>query len=140
MKTRNPKWTREELILALDLYFQLKPAQFLASNNKIIDLNVILKKLNAYPEHSSLKTFRNPNGVAKKLSNFLRLDPSYQGRGLEHGSMLEEEIWKKFRNDKSSLNNKVKNILKRIIVSYDLPPETCANNKLVFSQCQALAT
>ena len=118
MKTRNPKWTREELILALDLFYQLNPSKFIASNSKIIELSNIIKKLNAYPLKSNEITFRNPNGVAKKLSNFLRFDSTYKGKGLEHGGRLEEEIWNEFNKNRNSLNNEVNNILKKIISSY----------------------
>lgn len=34
-KKRNPKWQRDELILALDLYFQLEPGQLHAKNPHI---------------------------------------------------------------------------------------------------------
>ena len=35
-KKRNPKWQRDELILALDLYFRLEPGQIDARNPLIV--------------------------------------------------------------------------------------------------------
>jgi 5-methylcytosine-specific restriction protein A len=34
-----------------------------------------------------------------KLSNFLRYDPSYKGKGLSAGSHLEQEVWDMFSQD-----------------------------------------
>jgi 5-methylcytosine-specific restriction protein A len=38
-----------------------------------------------------------------KLSNFLRLDPSYKGKGLEAGSKLDKEVWDEFSDDTKHL-------------------------------------
>jgi len=42
---RNPKWHRDEIILALDLYFKIEPGQVSARNPKIIELSEILNRL-----------------------------------------------------------------------------------------------
>src|SRR6266851_9937374 len=34
-----------------------------------------------------------------KLCNFLALDPTYHGKGLERGGRLEQQIWDEFHND-----------------------------------------
>lgn len=49
---RNPKWHRDEVLLALDLYFKLELGQIHARNPAIIELSPIL---NALPL-SELKT------------------------------------------------------------------------------------
>lgn len=43
---RNPKWHRDELILALELYFRVEPGQIHARNPAIIELS---RTLNALP-------------------------------------------------------------------------------------------
>jgi hypothetical protein len=32
-----------------------------------------------------------------KLCNFLALDPSYHGKGLERGGRLEQQVWSEFQ-------------------------------------------
>lgn len=34
---RNPKWIRDEVILALDLYFKLEPGQIQAKNPQLVN-------------------------------------------------------------------------------------------------------
>lgn len=38
-----------------------------------------------------------------KLSNFLALDPTYEGKGLERGGKLEQRIWNEFSNNREEL-------------------------------------
>jgi len=92
-KKRNPPWSREELILALELY--LKEGLLDDHSPKVIELSETLKDL-AFVQKEDPEVFRNPNGVAMKLANFAALDPQYNGRGLSGGGKLDKEIWKEF--------------------------------------------
>lgn len=100
---KNPKWTRDELILALDLYFRCPPSKTNKDNKEIIKLSDALNSLPIHPQKSEYEKFRNPNGVYMKLCNFLRLDPNYSGTGLRAGGKLEEQIWHEFSGDKEYL-------------------------------------
>lgn len=93
---RNPAWTRDELILALDLYFHINPARVTAAHPDIIALSELLNQLPIHDIDFKDVSFRNPNGVYMKLCNFLRLDPDYPGKGLDAGSKLDIEIWDEF--------------------------------------------
>lgn len=101
--SRNPAWSRDELILALDLYFREPGARGNKSHLEVIKLS---KELNLLPIHPGAQgqSFRNPNGVAMKLSNFLKYDPKYKGKGLERGSILEKEVWEQFSEDRERLS------------------------------------
>lgn len=82
------KWTREELILAFNLYCKIPFGTIHIRNPKIISLAKILG--------------RTPSAVSWKLANFARLDPSLQDRniaGASHGSKLDVEIWEEFVGD-----------------------------------------
>jgi 5-methylcytosine-specific restriction protein A len=106
-----PDWTRDELILALDLYFRVPAARGNKNHPECIKLS---ERLNALPIHGGqahAKTFRNANGVGIKLSNFLRFDPTYKGKGLPAGSQLEEEVWKAFAGDHPRLRRAAEAIL-----------------------------
>ena len=100
---RNPTWHRDELILALDLYFRHNPAHI---NQNHPDVRALSKLLNALPIHADrpdAARFRNPNGVYMKLCNFLRFDPTYKGTGLRAGGLLEAQVWKAFADDRARL-------------------------------------
>jgi 5-methylcytosine-specific restriction protein A len=109
--SKNPNWQFDELILALDLYFRLDNKQVDESNPEIIQLSRILNDLPIHNKSEETATFRNPNGVAMKLGNFKRFDPTYKGKGLERGGKLEEVVWDRYKDDKASLRllaNKIK--------------------------------
>lgn len=100
---RNLPWTREELILALDLYLNVEPVGVSGKQLQVRELSRVLKKINLVTNRPDIDKFRNENGVSMKLSNFLRLDPSYHGQGLSSGGKLEEVIWDEFASDKQRL-------------------------------------
>jgi len=75
MPERNPPWARDELILALDLYFRLMgPDKLPHGKPEVVELSRILKSLPIHTERPDLARFRNTSGVYMKLSNFLSLD------------------------------------------------------------------
>ena len=107
---RNPKWKRDEVILALDLYFKLEPGQIHANNPDIIELSELLNKLPIHDIVPDTEKFRNPNGVGLKLSNFLAIDPDYSGKGMERFSKLDKQIFDEFKDDREKLNQIAKQI------------------------------
>jgi 5-methylcytosine-specific restriction enzyme A len=111
MKRRNPKWTRDELILALDLYFRHNPNHINSNHKEVIKLSKILRSLPIYDDSLKEENFRNTNSVYSKMSNFLWLDSNYPGKGRENGSKLDEIVWNEFHNDKTKLHNIAKSIL-----------------------------
>ena len=65
---RNPRWTPEEIILALDLY--LTHDQLDDRDAEVVELSATLNALDIHPERPDAERWRNPNGVALKLANF----------------------------------------------------------------------
>lgn len=89
---QNPVWTREELIVAFNLYCTLTFTRINASNKAVKELAEIIGRSN--------------NAVAIKLANFARLDPALQARnvaGMSHGGHGEELIWEEFNSDWNKL-------------------------------------
>jgi 5-methylcytosine-specific restriction protein A len=107
----NPDWTRDELILALDLYFREPAARGSKTHPECIKLSEALNSLPIHQGQAHGVTFRNANGVGMKLSNFLKYDPTYKGVGLTSGSRLEEEVWTTFSGDHTRLHQAAEAIL-----------------------------
>jgi 5-methylcytosine-specific restriction protein A len=103
MARRNPPWQRDELILALDLYFRHRPDTISKKHPEIAALSELLNKLPIHPDRPDAAKFRNVNGTYMKLCNFLALDPDYKGKGLEAGGRLERDIWTEFAADRERL-------------------------------------
>ncbi|MFC1973901.1 HNH endonuclease [Chloroflexota bacterium] len=102
--TRNPDWTRDELLLTLDLYFRVYQIYNHKGHPEIVELSNLLNSLPIHPRSGKSEKFRNPNGVYMKLCNFLRFDPSYEGTGLPRGSKLDEKVWEEFYSDREHLS------------------------------------
>lgn len=100
---RNPKWTKDELILALELFLKVNPLHTSEKHLDIIALSDLLNRLPIHSDRPDREKFRNPNGVYMKLCNFLRLDPSYTGKGLDAGSKLDEEVWNEYAANRPRL-------------------------------------
>jgi 5-methylcytosine-specific restriction protein A len=103
-RTRNPAWQRDELILALDLYFSHNPRHIDQRHAEVIRLSDTLNALPIHHKRPDEERFRNANGVYMKLCNFLRFDPSYTGVGLRGGGKLEQEIWDEFSDNQHYLH------------------------------------
>ncbi len=96
---RNPNWTRDELILALDLYFRVGRKWLDAQHPELVELSQLLNRLPIHDSGIRETNFRNPQGVSMKIANFLSLDPEYSGKGLYSVSKLDQEIWNDFANE-----------------------------------------
>ena len=86
MKRRN--WTREELILAFNLYCKITFGRIHSGNPKVIELSNIIE--------------RSSNAVALKLSNFASFDPHLKSRGIKgmrNAGKKDKEIWDEFTNN-----------------------------------------
>ena len=86
MDKRN--WTREELILAFNLYCKIPYGTFHGRNPKIIELAKLIN--------------RTPNALALKLSNFASFDPYHKARGIkgmQNTGKLDKEIWDEFTSN-----------------------------------------
>jgi 5-methylcytosine-specific restriction protein A len=112
-KRRNPAWSRDELILALDYYQTHLGEAHDPGKPEIIalsaEINAIAKMLGA----ATSDTLRNPNGVSMKLLNFRAHDPAYTARGragLSRGNRLEGELWGEFSTDIARLARVAANI------------------------------
>jgi 5-methylcytosine-specific restriction enzyme A len=101
--SKNPNWTNDEHILALDLYFSSEGRLLEPSDKKVIELSHLLNSLPIHSDELRTENFRNPDGVSMKLGNFRRLDPNFEGVGLPHGAKGEITIWKKYLNNKTDL-------------------------------------
>ena len=92
-------WTREEVILVMDLYVRLKahegrtiPDQ---SSAEIVQLSELLKRLSAYPPERQNDKYRNPNGAHLKLTN-LRAVQTADEHGMSSYSRRDAAIWREF--------------------------------------------
>ncbi len=85
-------WTREQTIVALNLYCKIPFNKVSSTHPDIIRIAKIIG--------------RTPNSVKMKIGNFGSFDPELKRRGivgLGNTSKLDEVVWNEFNNDWSSL-------------------------------------
>ncbi|HLT34296.1 MAG TPA: HNH endonuclease [Aquaticitalea sp.] len=85
MKAGQKLWTREELILAVNLYCKLPFGRLHRLNPEVIHLADLIG--------------RTPSSMAYKLVNFASLDPSLKAKGIKgasNASKLDADIWNEF--------------------------------------------
>lgn len=107
---RNPIWSRDELILALDLYLRHRGAPPAKDSSEVIELSDFLNQMGRVLGMVESETYRNANGVYMKMMNYMHRDPEYikDGRvGLTRGNKDEEFVWDEFASDPARLANVV---------------------------------
>lgn len=99
----NKNWSRDELIVAFNLYCKTPFTKINASNRAVKALAPTLG--------------RSASAVALKLANFARLDPALQERniaGMRHGSKSEVSIWNEFQGNWEDLAYQSEQILAKL--------------------------
>jgi 5-methylcytosine-specific restriction protein A len=95
-RQRNQDWSRDELILALDLYLQNRSHIPDKDHGTVTALSAFLRKMAGTKVSAS---YRNPNSVHMKLANLRSLDPQFiaQGKkGLPKGGKGDALVWAEF--------------------------------------------
>ena len=93
-------WTRDELLLAINLYCK---TQFGRIHNQNADIIHLAKKIN-----------RTPSAVSYKLANFASLDTSLSRKGASNVSKLDKEIWNEFFMDGEAIASKSEQLLDQV--------------------------
>jgi putative restriction endonuclease len=85
-------WTKEELIIAFNLYLKIPFSKIGARNKDIIHLANIVG--------------RTPNSIALRLVNFASVDPVLKARGvkgMDGGTKIVQPIWDEFFHNQEEL-------------------------------------
>ena len=89
----SPNWTREELILAFNLYLKIPFGKMHKGNEEVKKLAATLGR-------------RTADSVAIRLTNFANVDPYHQERGvkgMDGGRKQVKPIWDEFINNQEEL-------------------------------------
>jgi 5-methylcytosine-specific restriction protein A len=92
----NPDWTRDEVILALELYFDCGGSIPGSTDTRIVALSQLLRAIPYHSEAARRESFRNPAGVSFKLQNLRQVATE---RGLPNVSQTDRDVWRDFGND-----------------------------------------
>lgn len=93
----NPDWSREEVILALELYHSCGGQIPGPADERVRELSSVLRAFPYHIQAARQESFRNPDGVAFKLQNLRSVDT---GTGLKNTSRTDREVWEELGLDR----------------------------------------
>jgi predicted restriction endonuclease len=105
--TKRKTWSREETLLAVNLYCKTPFGRIHTGNPDIVELASMIG--------------RTASAVSWKLANFAHLDPSLERKGASNVSRLDREIWADFFNNWNALSFESEGLLSRFRRE-NLPP------------------
>lgn len=97
------KWTRDEQLLALRLYFLLPFGQLHQRNKEVMS---VAEAIN-----------RTPSAVAMKACNFASLDTAINQKGLGNVSQSDRDLWVSFMTDSESISSESEAMYHKIVSS-----------------------
>ncbi len=100
MENYGKKWTHDEIVLALGLYFQIPFGKIHSHSPEIIKLAGLMK--------------RTPASLSMKMGNLGRLDPTLATReigGLKNGAKIDKEVWDEFIGRRDDLATRYHELL-----------------------------
>lgn len=109
-------WREEEIRLLLTYYKRMKSGDMHKTHPLVLEASKAIRELEINKEYSSQsEKFRNPNGVALKLANFLFLDPQYEGKGMKGCSVLDRRVF----NEEFNINQNEESVNKGEMIKYN---------------------
>lgn len=127
----NPSWTRDETILALNLYFECEGKIPGSSDKRVIELSNILRNHPFHKIEVRKESFRNPSAVAFKLQNIRSVAT---GVGFDNTSKMDKLVW----NELGSKPEFTKELSSRIVSGMnslnesDIDTEDTDNEEMFF--------
>lgn len=109
-------WTREETLLALNLYCRISFGQQHSKNSEVIKLATAIN--------------RTPGSVAMKLNNFTSIDPEEHIRGvkgLSGASKLDHRIWNEFYSNHEEIASESERIWVKLVDINKIPTNNDEN-------------
>jgi 5-methylcytosine-specific restriction protein A len=121
---RSPNWSRDELILAFELYMRNPKSPPGKESFEVQELSRTLNALGKALGVQGETDYRNINGAYMKVMNFRRFDPDMIAAGkvgLSRGNKDEALVWSKFALDVPRLRQTAENIKSLIGSEQDRP-------------------
>jgi 5-methylcytosine-specific restriction protein A len=110
---KSPPWTRDEIILALDLYLRVGRRVPNPGDRPVIEVSRYLNQMPIHPPSARAPNFRNPAGVVLKVANLRAFDKSTTSVGMSRGSRLDREIYEEFEDAPELVSRAAREVLRR---------------------------
>jgi len=105
--SRNPEWTEDEMILGLAVYRRIGIGSLSKTRREVLELSELLNLLPIHPPQYRATSFRNPQGVTRRLNIFRELE---SGR-FRKGYAKYKRLLEKFGADTGAIQNAASEVL-----------------------------
>lgn len=119
---RNKPWSRDEIIIALDLYFRTYPRIPDKTSPEVEEVSGLLRRVQLMIDPDMSADYRNTNSVYLKMMNFHAFNPDHEGAGMPSGSRLDREMMLYYHPRQELLHETAAKIRKMIELGLDVPP------------------
>jgi 5-methylcytosine-specific restriction protein A len=99
---KNNSWDKEEVILLIELYLNLKDQPYTLNHSGLSELSKFLNKRAISLGLKVSNSFRNNTGIFMKLKNIQALDSSSKS-GLTNYSSMDKSVWDEYCGNKDLL-------------------------------------
>lgn len=103
------KWTHDETVIALGLYFQIPFGRITSSHPRVVE---IAEKMN-----------RSPASLSMKMGNLGRLDPTLAAvgiSGLVNGAKMEKVVWDEYADKREELSEEYDRLISSLGLNDEL--------------------
>lgn len=125
---RNPAWSRDETLLALNLYLQLDGRIPQKSDPRVMALSEALRRNPDSAIYSERPTFRNVASVMLKLQN---IKQAAVGGGMPNNSKLDRALWREL-GERPGEVTRLANLIETAIERTPVPTEDLADDEVFF--------
>lgn len=94
-------WTRDELVLALDVALQNPDTLLPARHPSVLRLSSDLRRLDIHPRMDRTDGHRTPHGVAMKIHEFTAFNPESESKPTKNklAAQAVADAWTEFEGD-----------------------------------------
>ncbi len=113
---QNPDWTEDELTLAFWTLRRLGSDQPSKHHPRVLQLSRTLNRLPIHPNEDRAPTFRDPDGVRRRLTYLAQINAGDK----VSGHSLYYKVWEQYHADYQALENAARQILEE----HGIDPDT----------------
>lgn len=93
------KWTRDELVLTLDLYLSSGRRILEPHDRELVERLQIMNRLRLSAEIPADREPRTGGSIKAKMSNFRSIDPDHESKGWGNIGKADLEVWTTYAYD-----------------------------------------
>ena len=120
--SRNPNWTTDEVIVALNFYFDLENNKIPSKGStEIMELSFTMRKLATKIGHPGTNSLRNPSGIHGTFYNLQAIE-EHRRSDVPLGKTIIK-LWEHYKADKPALKKLANAIISHLDADYPITTE-----------------